>query len=221
MAFRADEAMKNGLERAMRYLVPKEIPPSERAASRELVGDLIDRCGSVVESYPSWHPIVSANDEIHSPITRPSRECGYLGLDHTLLFANGFITCPYKDGQKVLDSVENLPCNAVAEITAERLKIPLYNVGTDPILVICNWRDLLPNDGMIPKALAVPLMLEQEMRGWQDADVAETWETMQPYFMGAPHGSRSSLIVNQETGQAMKKIWNDLIYTGMYGPIRV
>ena len=44
---------------------------------------------------------------------------------------------------------------------------------------------------------------------------------MRHYFLGSPHGSRSSLFVSQETGQAMKKIWEALIHTGMFGPIKV
>jgi hypothetical protein len=44
---------------------------------------------------------------------------------------------------------------------------------------------------------------------------------MQPYLLGAPHGSRSSLFVTQETGQTIKKVWNLLINTGMFGPIKV
>ena len=44
---------------------------------------------------------------------------------------------------------------------------------------------------------------------------------MRGYFLGKPNGSRSSLFVNQETGQKMKKIWEALINTGMFGPIMV
>lgn len=33
--------------------------------------------------------------------------------------------------------------------------------------------------------------------------------------------SRSSLFVSQETGQAIKKIWDALIFTEMFGPIKV
>jgi hypothetical protein len=50
---------------------------------------------------------------------------------------------------------------------------------------------------------------------------AETWDTMRPYFLGRPHGSRSSLFVNQETGQAIKKVWEALTHTDMFGPIMV
>lgn len=60
-----------------------------------------------------------------------------------------------------------------------------------------------------------------EVPCWKWAEVAETWERMRPHFLGMPCGKRSSLFVNQETGQAMKKIWEALIYSGMYGPIRV
>ena len=65
------------------------------------------------------------------------------------------------------------------------------------------------------------LMLEEEVPCWREAQLAETWETMRYYILGSPHGSRSSLFVNQETGQALKNIWKALIHTGMFGPIKV
>ncbi len=74
---------------------------------------------------------------------------------------------------------------------------------------------------LIPLRIALPLLLEKEFPMWLWADVAETWETMRPDFLGEPCGARSSLFVNQETGQAIKKIWESLIYTSMYGPIKV
>ena len=114
-----------------------------------------------------------------------------------------------------------MPSNPVATLTAERLDVELYASGTTPILVYCEWNTPQPMDGMIPKSIAVPLMLEQEVHCWRESDFAETWETMRPYFLGRPYGSRSSLFVNQETGLVLKKIWNALINTEMYGPIKV
>jgi hypothetical protein len=67
----------------------------------------------------------------------------------------------------------------------------------------------------------MPLLLEKEIPCWRWAVLAETWESMRPYFLGRPHGKLSSLFVSQETGQAMKKVWNALINTGMFGPIKV
>jgi hypothetical protein len=89
------------------------------------------------------------------------------------------------------------------------------------VLVKSTWNKPLLLDGTIPLSVAMPLILEKEIPGWRWAEVAETWETMRPYFWGSPHGARSSLFVNQEANQAIKKIWNALIYTGMYGPIKV
>lgn len=74
---------------------------------------------------------------------------------------------------------------------------------------------------MIPLSLAMPLLLEQEVPCWEWSQVAEPWESMRPYFLGTPRGARSSLFVSQETGQAIKKIWEALIYNGMFGPIKV
>lgn len=186
-----------------------------------MLADIEEKCGPVIDSYPSWHPLVSANEERFSPVTTPSERCGYSGLDHTVFFANGFVTCPYGDGQDVIDAVDKLPSNPAAAITAERLGDKLYNDNTAPILVACVWDKPLLPDGTIPKSLVIPLVLEEEVPCWHWSDYAESWETMRPYFLGTPFGSRSSLFVNQESGQALKKIWNALIYTGMFGPIKV
>ncbi len=177
--------------------------------------------GPVVESYPSWHPLVRNYKDDRSPATTPGPDCGYEGLDHTRYFANGFITSPYTDGQKVLDSVNAFPYHPAAEITAERIDVKLYNPSCTPILIKCEWTKPLSRDGTIPLSVAMPLLLEKELPCVWRAEVAETWESMRSYFLGHPHGSRSSLMINQETGQALKKIWAALIYTGMYGPIMV
>ncbi|KKJ75172.1 hypothetical protein WH95_19830 [Kiloniella litopenaei] len=223
MAFRADEAERNGIEKALGYLVPKGVDPATREECKNTILDIIDECGPVVSAYPSWHPIVSYNKEVRSPVTTPGERCGYKGLDHTIYFVNGFITCPYTDGKSVMSSVDTINNSLrpeIAYLSAEKLDVNLYNSGTASILVRCHWGKLGPNK-TIPKSLALPLLLERELLGWEDADYGETWETMRPYFLGMPHGSRSSLFLDQETGQALKKIWNAIIQTGMYGPIMV
>lgn len=223
MAFRADEAAREEYDGAFEYLITrcKNLPAGERQRSIDRLMDISDELGPVVRSYPSWHPLVSNYRAGNHPTTYPNRECGYEGLDHTVLFQNGFITCPYDNGQRVIDSVNALPSHRVATILAERMDVKFYNAETTPILVRCRWERWLGNDGTIPLSIAMPLLLEKELALWDRAQVAETWENMRPYFLGRPHGSRSSLFVSQETGQAMKKIWGLLIHTGMYGPIHV
>lgn len=222
MAFRADEAARIGLAEVEAYLVPRarDADEGERVRSREALYGIADELGPVVDAYPSWHPLVCNHDSRH-PATVPSERCGYRGLDHTKYFANGFITCPYDDGQEVLNSVEELPRHPIAYVTAERLDVQLYSPSATPILVKCHWERPLNNDGTIPLAIAMPLILDKELPCWSWAQVAETWESMRPYFIGKPHGSRSSLFVDQETGQAIKKVWNAIIETGMFGPIKV
>lgn len=220
MVFRADESIENGYEQAKKYLILRDLEPSQRSRSEAVLENIIEQCGPVIQSYPSWHPLVSKHDQRH-PVTRPNSRCGYRGLDHTVCFVSGFVTCPYGDGQKVIDSVTELSKNSAAFIKAERLDVKFYNPGTTPILIKCEWEKPLSNDGTIPLSLAVALLLEQEIPCRKWAEVAETWETMRHYFLGEPHGSRSSLFVNQKTGQAMKKIWNSLIQTGIFGPIKV
>ena len=220
MAFRADEAIENGNSSAMDYLVSRNFSEAERAAAKELVLDVIDQCGPSVSGYPLWHPLV-CNQDSRNSFTSPDQYNGYQGLDHTVLFANGFITCPYNYGQRVIESVEKLPEHPCADVTAERLDIPLYNTGTDPILVRCNWHMPLELGGQIPKRIAVPLMLENVLPMWRWATRAERWETMRPYLLGQPHGARSSLFVSQETALAMKKAHNAMNESGMFGPLKM
>tara|TARA_R110002073_G_scaffold120232_4_gene262055 strand:+ start:661 stop:1368 length:708 start_codon:yes stop_codon:yes gene_type:complete len=220
MAFRADETARSGFESAKNYLIPRGIEVAERKRSEDRLLDIVDEHGPVVSGYPSWHPLVSHHEE-HSPTTTPSDRCGYKGLDHTRYFLNAFITCPYGDGQEIIDSVEALPCSSIATINAERLDVQFYHSNATPILVSCDWEKPLADSGMIPASLAIPLMLQKEVPCWEWAMYGETWETMRPYFLGSPHGSRSSLFVDQEVALTMKKIWKLLINTGMFGPIKV
>lgn len=221
MIFRANEEEAKGRDRAVNYLLGRSIAQTERANSLNALDELIDKYGPVIESYPSWHPLVSANFNCQNPATTPSQYCGYEGLDHSVFLANGFITCPYGNGNAVIESVRNLPASPDAFIETHVIEAQLYHPSTTPIFVSCEWQKSLTLDRMIRKGIAVPLLLEHELKCWRSASLGESWETMRPYFLGRPHGARSSLFVDQETGQAIKKLWIDLINTGAFGPIRV
>lgn len=220
MAFRAAEASKRGLDSVMNYFVSRDIKGVERKRSRDKLKDIVSKYGPVVDSYPSWHPLVSNNTEKRSPVTIPDERCGYEGLDHTRYFVNAFITCPYHDGKEILDYVNELSSNLVFRIRAIRLDVQLYSPSVTPILVCCDWRKPISSNNMIPASVAVPLMLLEELPTWEWSDVGETWETMRYFFLGSPHGSRSSLFVNQKTALTMKKIWNLIVNTEMFGPIQ-
>ena len=222
MAFRAYESIKDGAAFAEKYLLSKltDLTEKERERSRQKLMDLMDILGPVVDFYPAWHPLL-VDAKQHYDIVSPNSECGYKGLDHTVLFANGFITCPYDDGQSVLDSVFNLSSNSAATIFAERLTEKLYNSNSTAIVVYCQWDKPLCGDGTIPPSLAVPLLLEKMLPYWKSSKYAETWDSMSEVVLGKPHGKRSSLLINQETGLILKKIWESLINTGMYGPIQI
>ena len=220
MVFRADESERSGIQEVENYLISKNIPIEERSTSKDMLFEIIDKYGPVINGYPSWHPLVTHHENTTSE-TRPNEKCGYKGLDHTRFFLNAFITCPYDDGKKVISSVGAFPRNDIVSIKAEKLDAKFYTDNATPILVSCTWHKDIESSGMIPAAIAIPLMLQKEIPCWTWASFGETWESMRPYFLGSPHGSRSSLFVDQDTGLTMKKIWNLLINTGMYGPIKV
>jgi hypothetical protein len=220
MAFRADEAAQNGFDEVKNYLIGREFDAKERERSEYKLFDIVQKYGPVVSTYPSWHPLVTHHDD-RNPAILPDTRCGYKGLDHTRYFRNAFITCPYGNGQDVIDSAKALSSLPFAKITAERLDVKFYSPDATPILVRCDWEKPLAPDGMIPASLALPLMLQKEVPCYEWSKVSETWETMRLYFLGSPHGSRSSLFVSQETAMTMKKLWELLISTGMFGPIRI
>lgn len=229
MAFRRNESIEEGINEAARYLISKELSSQEQQELRYYLDDLTTRLGPVVDSYPSWHPLVCNHNQT-GPICYPNEDCGYLGLDHTIYFANGFLSCPYhtSNGQKIIDSVSNLwksegykRYGHVASIEAERIDKPLYNEGTDPILVVCKWLRPMPNDKTIPKDISIGLMLEEEVPCWRESQCGETWENMRPYLMGRPCGKRSSIFLNQEAGQMMKKVYKTIVYSGMFGNLKV
>lgn len=219
MAFRADEAASSGLERAKKYLIPVTFPPEVRAESEGALLDIVDELGPVVEGYPTWHPLVSTHDD-RNPETVPSERTGYRGLDHTRYFAHGFITCPYGGAENVIESAFKIDHHC-ASITAEELSVSFYAEGAKPVLVKCEWSEPLSLGKLIPKKLAVPLMLEKELHCWRWSTRAERWETMRPYLLGEPHGSRSSLFVDQETALAMKRAYMAMVESGMFGPLKM
>jgi hypothetical protein len=226
MAFRADESVTEGRERALKYLVGRHIPAEAREHSEQMVHQLIDRYGPVVDSYPSWHPMVNSGGDKDafrgSPRTRADDDTGFEGLDHTIYLRNGLITCPYGGVESIIESVEKLD-HPLASFSVREIDAVLYMPGARPVLVECKWVPEWSKSslGFISKRAAVGLLLEQELPHWQTAEVGETWDTMKSYILGSPHGSRSSLFVNEETGQALKTLWNALINTGLFGPIMV
>lgn len=63
-------------------------------------------------------------------------------------------------------------------------------------------------------------MMQRELADWPGSMVGETWEAMRHYLLGSPHGSRSSLFVDQDTALAMKRIYTAMNEPGMSGPMR-
>ena len=221
MTFRANESSSNGYEKALQYLIPRDIDQETKSRSRDCIREIVEQCGPIVDSYPDWHPLVT-NHSPRSPVTTPGVLCGYQGLDHRVYFRNGFVTCPYEQAvESVLESVAKLPETDIATISAKRLDAVLYNSDAVPILVACEWKKEMLSDGTIPMAIAVPMILQREVPAWEWATRAEPWESMRPYFLGTPSGSRSSLFINQKTGSTIKKIWQLLIETGAFGPIKI
>ncbi|MGI9493154.1 MAG: hypothetical protein ACR2QF_12210, partial [Geminicoccaceae bacterium] len=112
----------------MDYLTPDQADAEDVTPALE---DIVSKYGPPVEGYPCWHPFVQNRDGM-STTSDPKLE----GLDHTIYFRNAFVTCPYTDGQAVLDSVVRMSCDYPCYgLSAERLDVKFYSTHVTSILV--------------------------------------------------------------------------------------
>lgn len=192
--------------------------------SEDALDSIYHRYGPFVEAYPSWHPLVMNQLDPRCPLTWPEEGVGYHGLDHTVLLRNAFITCPYSDGEakKVIESVAKLPqaFGQFWSLRAERIDCRLYSESAFPVLVYCEW-DLKhqADNGKISLRCAAGLLLESEIKMWRHADLGESWETMESYFLGRPNDGESSPFLTKTAIAHLKTMWNAVIGAGVFGPV--
>jgi hypothetical protein len=214
MEFRAPTVAAQQNAEAIEYLT-KGLSNSE--AGKLLLNGLLNELGNAINVYPDWHPIVTApstDSEIIGPSI--SELEAYRGMDHTRKFVRGFITCPYSDvrADNLVQSV-----NAVQGLSAYRLQEPLYKDNACPVVVLAHEVEL-EADGTIRSRDALIWFAQLSAREARVSQVAETWWNTRSNILGHPHGSRSSLFVNQHTGVHMRKILEVLNNSGMFGPIK-
>ncbi|MDK2594433.1 hypothetical protein [Pseudoalteromonas obscura] len=214
MEFRFPTAAAETNSAALRYLTKNLADPE---AAKDNCRHVFEELGNSIESYPEWHPILTyPAREQEEPFHLISDLKAYKGVDHTVLFVKGFITCPYGE-ETAKNLIERV--NSIQGLAAWKLDFPLYSDSAYPVLV--KSVDIeLEADGTIRSRDALAWCAQELVRNARNAQVAETWWNMKSEILGSPHGSRSSLIVNQHTGGHMRKILETLNNSGMYGPIK-
>ncbi|AVI67675.1 hypothetical protein CKQ84_18435 [Shewanella sp. WE21] len=212
MEFRHPTAVAETNTRALNYLTENLNNPK---AGCETFQQILTELGNSIEVYPKWHPILTiplcqsgSNEALLSNL--------YKGIDHTILFVKGFITCPYSE-TAAIELVNTT--NQLTGLRAYCLKSPLYSDDAYPVVIIATDVEL-EADGTIRSRDALAWCLQYLTEYARNAQVAETWWNMRHYILGEPHGSRSSLLVNQYTGGHMRKILEVLNDSGVYGPIK-
>jgi hypothetical protein len=213
MEFRSPTVATQQNAEALSYLTKNLSDPE---TGRRMVGELIEELGNAVSRYPDWHPL----------LTTPPRKGGeyvsdvgqlqaYAGVDHTQEFVRGFVTCPYSDAKadKLVAAVGQIP-----GLYARRLDSPLYADSAFPVVVVAMNVEL-EADGTIRSRDAIAWFTQNMAAAADGARVAETWWNIRSSILGSPHGSRSSLFVNQHAGGHMRKILEAMNASGMFGPI--
>jgi hypothetical protein len=214
MEFRAPSVAIQQNAEALRYLTKKL---TDLEAGQRLVDCLLRELGNAVGSYPDWHPILTAPKQgATEHVSSLEQVKVYDEADHTVKFVRGFVTCPYSDvaAESLVNAVKQVP-----GLHAYRLQGPLYADGAYPVVVESSHLEL-EADGTIRSRDAIALFVQQTASQARTAQVAETWWNIRSYILGAPHGSRSSLFVNQHTGVHMRKILEAMNKSGMFGPIK-
>lgn len=214
MEFRSPKVAAQQNAAAITYLTKSLRNP---AAGRAVVEQLIAELGNATDSYPDWHPILTSPPRDSSQRISNLQEVEtYRGLDHTIKFVRGFVTCPYSEetANQLVSAV-----NSVPSLSARRLSEPLYSDRAYPVVVIA-WDVELEADGTIRSRDALRWFASLSAGEAADSQVAETWWNIRSYILGSPHGSRSSLFVNQHTGAHMRKILEAMNDSGMFGPIK-
>ena len=214
MEFRSPTVAAQQNAAAITYLTKSLRDP---AAGRAVVEQLIAELGNVTDGYPDWHPILTSPPRDSSEHRSSLQQIGaYRGLDHTIEFVRGFVTCPYSEeaADRLVTAV-----NAVIDLRAHRLSEPLYSDNAYPVVVAA--RDVeLEGDGTIRSRDALRWFVSLSANEAANAQVAETWWNIRSCILGSPHGSRSSLFVNQHTGAHMRKVLEAMNESGMFGPIK-
>ncbi len=214
MEFRSPTVATQQNAAAITYLTKSLRDPS---AGRAVVEQLITELGNATDGYPDWHPILTSPPRDSSEHRSSLEQIDlYEGRDHTIQFVRGFVTCPYSEeaADRLVNAVNSSP-----NLEARRLSEPLYSDQAYPV-VVAAWNVELEADGTIRSRDALRWFVSLSAGEAADAQVAETWWNIRSYILGSPHGSRSSLFVNQHTGAHMRKILEAMNESGMFGPIK-
>jgi hypothetical protein len=216
MEFRAPTVAMQQNARKIEYLTKNLADPE---AGRRRFDVLINELGNAVDCYPDWHPIITAPQQVTEvQLSSPSISelSVYAGADHTVEFVRGFVTCPYSElkADKLVSNVNQVP-----GLCAYRLHKPLYSDNAYPVVVVANAVEL-EADGTIRSRDTLVWFAQLSAKEAQSSQVAETWWNTRSNILGCPHGSRSSLFVNQYTGVHMRKILEVMNNSGMFGPIK-
>jgi hypothetical protein len=190
---------------------------SNQEAGKETFKEILDELGNSIDTYPEWHPILTLpTSTLGESVQFISDINAYKGIDHTEYFVKGFVTCPYSE-DTANNLVENI--NKIEGLRARRLEEHLYHDTAYPVIVQA-WDIVLEADGTIRSRDVLAWCAQVLVKDARNAQVAETWWNMRSSILGSPHGSRSSLLVNQNTGGHMRKILEALNNSGMYGPVK-
>lgn len=209
MPFRYDEAadaMRNSVIRRETH----GFSPEDREKTVELIDALIEQYGPIVESYPDWHPLRKFD---LGPLMHESRaidaEVRKVYYDHPLRFRDAMLLAPYNK-----PPLEPLRAECERHDMLVHETSGLYHhkwcklfVIIAPCSLCADGEKYIPQQGAVAAFIeSLPHILGKHTP-LTAAKCWESWSTMHHTLLGSPCGTRSSLLVDEKTGQAIKRLF--------------
>jgi hypothetical protein len=209
MAFRYDEVVAEQRQRAHEYAANSvrdaRYTNDDRARSQIFMEYLLDTYGPLIDRYPDWHPL------------KPRLNSGNYGGfdDHSVTFRDAILFAPYGDDKA---HWEELSAYAKKyDLFAEKVEGELFHHPNCHLYLLIVPHSMMVEDEeenpYIHRTSAIEALLSNWKRVCGDGERPhsfqcwESWDTMRPYLIGSPCGKRSSLFVDEATGQAIKRLY--------------
>lgn len=206
MPFRYDEAVEEQRQRQIGFVKDafKITDPNKRERALRFLNEIMDEYGPPVDHYPDWHPLRTTE------LAQGSFQ------DHLLTFRDAALFAPYTDCLKEMKEFTDEHELFLVEKKGELFhheNCKLYLVVAPSIFRCCE-----EDEKYIERKYAIEAMLNHWNTSFSydgthsEGDVSsfqcwESWETMHRHLLGSPCGKRSSLFVDEATGQAIRRLY--------------
>lgn len=195
----------------------RSLPENAKSAAEEVLDKLDSKFGPFLVAHPIWHPLHKLSASGSSFISREE-----FNIKDDFKLSNAIIYLVRSNPEKLVSHVCGLPQMRCARIHAKALTTKLGYVDVTPVLVTCEWKiSATFGDRLYRSSIIAPLLINQVMseRYPSETFASAHWDRNRfaELILGFPCGKTSSVIIDKPEGRALKRLWEALLATGMFG----